>query len=81
MIAVPFPGSNFQFAANQDEYEPIAGYAHGDAERRVSFCFRLSEPELEEIARTRSLWIQVLTFGQPLQPIGLSTQRPADVPA
>lgn len=29
---------------------------------------------------TRTLWISVLTFNQPFQPIGLSTQCPFERP-
>lgn len=81
MIPVRFPESNAVLAVDQDEYEPIAIYAFGDAERRVVFCCRLSDAEIEEIRSTRTLWIQQLTFGRAFQPIALSTQRPNDLPA
>ena len=46
----------------------------------MAMCFRLSPAELEEIARTKTLWVQQLTFGRRFQPIALSTHRPEDLP-
>lgn len=80
MIPVQFPESNAVLARHQGEYEPMAVYTFGDKEGRIACCFRLSDAELEEIARTRTLWVQQLTFGRPFQPIALSTQRPDDMP-
>lgn len=80
MIPVQFPESNAVLARDQGEYEPLPVYAFQDAEGRIAFCCRLSPAELEEIARTRTLWIQQLTFGRAFQPIALSTQRPSDLP-
>ncbi len=80
MISVLFPEANATLAQDQDEYEPIAIYAFGDAEGRIACCFRLSDAEIEEIVRTRTLWVQQLTFNRKFQPIGLSTQRPDDLP-
>ena len=76
MIPAKFPQSNATLAMGQDEYEPLPIYRHPGPEGRVTCCFRLSPAELEEIVRTKTLWIQTLTFGQPFQPIGLSTQTP-----
>lgn len=80
MIPVQFPESNAVLARDQGEYEPLPIYHFGDAEGRIACCFRLSDAEIEEIQSTRTLWVQQLTFGRPFQPIGLSTQRPDDLP-
>ena len=74
MISVRFPEANAVLAANQDEYEPLA--IHRDSQGCVTCCFRLGPAELEEIARTKTLWVQTLTFGRSFQPIALSTQKP-----
>ena len=79
MIPVKFPEANAVLAASQDEYEPLPIHRFAGPDGRVAMCFRLSPAELDEIARTRTLWIQQLTFGQPFQPIALSTQRPDDL--
>lgn len=80
MIPVRFPEANTLLGQEQSEYEPLPCYRFGDREGRVVCCFRLSPAELEEIARTRTIWMQQLTFGMPFQPIALSTQRPSDLP-
>ena len=81
MIPVQFPEANAVLAREQGEYEPMAVHLFPGHERRVACCFRLSDAEIEEIVRTRTLWVQQLTFGRPFQPIALSTQRPDDLPA
>lgn len=80
MIPVQFPESNGTLARDQGEYEPLPIYAFQDEEGRIACCFRLSPAEIEEINRTRTLWVQQLTFGRRFQPIALSTQRPHDLP-
>lgn len=80
MIPVPFPQANGVLAATQDEYEPLPVYQFGDAQGRVAFCCRLSDAEIAQIVRTRSLWVQQLTFGKPFQPMALTTHQPHDLP-
>ena len=80
MIPVQFPESNAILARDQGEYEPMAMHVRpGDAQGTVTCCFRLSDAEIEEMTRTRTLWVQQLTFGRRFQPIGLSCQRPDDL--
>lgn len=78
MIPVRFPEANAVLGMNQSEYEPLPVRRFNDG--RVAMCFRLSPAELEEIARTKTLWVQQMTFGHSFQPIALSTQRPDDLP-
>lgn len=79
MIPVTFPECNVVLAMNQDEYEPLQAYRAPDGQ---TICaFRLSPVELEEIARTKTIWISVLTFNKAFQPIGLTTQCPFERPA
>ena len=74
MIPVTFPECNVVLAMSQDEYDPLQAYRAPDGQ---TICaFRLSPAELEEIAKTRTIWISTLTFNRPFQPIGLSTQCP-----
>jgi hypothetical protein len=80
VIPVQFPEANATLAMGQDQYEPMAVYKFRDAEGRIACCFRLSDLEIAEIMRTRTLWIQQLTFDRAFQPIALSTARPAGLP-
>jgi hypothetical protein len=79
MIPVNFPEANLILGRDQDEYEPLPVHTYGDAQGRMVMCFRLSPAELEELTRTRTLWVQQLTFGRNFAPLALSTQRPADL--
>jgi hypothetical protein len=81
MIPVNFPEANRILAMGQDEYEPLAVYDFNTDDGRVACCFRLSDAEIEELVRTRTIWLQQLTFWKPFTPIALSTQRPGDLPA
>lgn len=81
MIPVQFPEANVVLAFGQDEYEPLAVYHFKEEpSQRMVFCTRLSDEEIEEIVRTRTLWVQQMTFGRGFHPIGLSTQKPDDLP-
>lgn len=69
-----FPECNVVLAMSQDDYEPLQAYRAPDGQ---TICaFRLSPAELHEIADTGTIWISVLTFNRPFQPIGLSTSCP-----
>lgn len=76
MIAVSFPEHTAVLGAAQDEYEPLPVHISNDAERRATMCFRLSDTEIAEIVRTRTVWLTQLTFGRFFQPIALSITKP-----
>lgn len=80
MIATAFPEANCLLAMDQDEYEPLHVHLHYEgSEGKVTCCFRLSDAEVDEIVRTRTLWYSQLTFRNPFQPVLLSTQKPEDM--
>jgi len=79
MIPVKFPESNVTLGANQEQYEPLPVKAYQDKLGRMTCCFRLSDAEVDEIVRTRTIWHTQLTFGDNFQPVQLSTQRPDDL--
>lgn len=77
MIPAPFPEANVLLAMGQEEYEPMHVHLEADTtERCMTACFRLSDAEIDELVRTRTLWIRQLTFGRGYAPIALSTQKP-----
>lgn len=80
MIPIKFPESNATLASDQGEYEPLPVYVFPGLDRRMVFCCRLSDVEVDEIVRTRTIWLQQLTFCSPFQPILLSTEKPDDLP-
>ena len=46
----------------------------------ISFCMKLTESEKANVAETGLIWHTVLTFGQPLQPQQMTTERPERIP-
>lgn len=78
MIPVTFPECNVVLGMSQDDYAPLQAYR--DPDGQTICAFRLSPQELKEIAETGTVWISVLTFNKPFQPIGLSTQCPFQRP-
>lgn len=79
MEPVRFPEVNTIIGKGQPEYVALPAH-RGDAPlMTMTMQFRLSEEELAEVVRTRSIWIQQLTFGGAFQPIGLSVLRPPEL--
>lgn len=80
MIPVSFPQENAVLGYGQDEYQPLPVHLTSSPDGRMTMCFRLSPAEIEEIVRTKTLWVMQLTFGHSFQPIACSTQRPEHLP-
>ncbi len=73
MDAVKFEEVNVVFAEHQEEYNSLP--AHSSEEGVVTTCWKLSKQELEKINQTGVLWIQLMTFNNPLQPIFVSVDK------
>jgi len=69
-----FPQVNVRIAENQDEYETLPAYR--DKSGRVICCFELSEEEKKLVEKTGEIWIDILTFNNPLQPIHPHIESP-----
>lgn len=74
MKAVEFDQVNVRIAENQDEYETLP--AHAGKNGVVVTCFELDEDEQKQVEETGRIYISLMTFGQPLQPIGGSVLNP-----
>lgn len=93
MDPVKFEGHNTIFAEDQPEYIPLPARigimplpgANGelDGAIAVSTCWKLSEEELEQVKKEGVIYLTVLTFGNPLQPIHGSAMPPTlfDIPS
>lgn len=68
-----FPEANVVYGKGQPEYKPLP--AHKTEEGQAVFCFELDEEERKRIAETGEIWISLLTFNQPLQPIFITTNK------
>jgi len=72
-----FKESNIIFAENQPEYLPLPAYKTRDG--MVISCWGLSFFERLRFIFAGKIWLSVLTFNHPLQPLMLSTKKPKDV--
>jgi len=75
---IKFDGVNIVFGANQSEYRPLPAELRGKLKTgEVLTCWQLTPDELKTIAETGQIWLSMLTFGQPLQPVLLSANKPS----
>ena len=74
MKPVEFEEMNVTYAKDQPEYLPLPVYRTVDGE--VTSCWELSQEEIEQVMKTGKIYLTMLTFNQPLQPILLSLMKP-----
>lgn len=77
MQPLNFDGANIVFGANKPEYQPLPAECVGKPEiGQINTCWELSPDELKQIQETGKIWVSILTFGQPLQPVLVSVDKP-----
>ena len=77
MEPIKFDGVNAVFGANQPEYTPLPAECVGNPETgQINTCWELSPEEIKRVQETGKIWLSVLTFGQPLQPVLLTADKP-----
>ena len=74
MRPIPFPEANSTYAKDQPEYLPLPAFREPDG--TVTSCWGLSWRERLQVLLTGRVWVTVLTFNQPLQPLALRTGYP-----
>jgi hypothetical protein len=67
MKPIKFKEQNVIYAEDQPEYLPLPAFK--TKEGNVTCCWNLSLKERIKILFTGNLWLSVLTFNQPLQPL------------
>ena len=77
MKIIKFKGCNVTYAENQPEYLPLP--AHKTIDGTVTSCWGLSFFERLQVALTGRIYLQVLTFNRPLQPVIMSGSQPTQV--
>jgi len=70
MKAIGFPEANIMIAEDQPEYNTLPAHFN-KKDGVVVTCFELTGDEIMAIIKNRKIWVQVLTFGRPLQPFSL----------
>lgn len=74
MKPIEFPEQTCVYAKDQPEYLPLPAYKAADG--TVITCWKMSWPERLLAIATGKVWLRLLTFGSPLQPIVLEAKRP-----
>ena len=74
MEVIKFKECNVTFAENQPEYLPLP--AHKTSDGIITSCWKLSFLERLRVALTGKLYLRILTFNQPLQPLKMSVNNP-----
>ena len=77
MEPMNFKDAKCVYGANQLEYQPLPAQQVGKAATgQIITCWQLSSDELEKVKETGLIWLSVLTFGGPLQPVLLTAEKP-----
>ena len=74
MDIIKFPECNVTYAENQPEYKPLPVLKMEDGE--IVTCWKPSTWERLKILFSGRIWLSVLTFNNPLQPLLLSVNKP-----
>jgi len=74
MDVVYFEGINCIFAEDQPQYRPLP--THRDNENIITSCWRLSFRERIRVLIKGRVYLQLKTFGEPLQPQLMFTINP-----
>jgi hypothetical protein len=70
MKPVEFKEQNVVYAKDQKEYMPLPALIFEDG--TVCTCWKMSWKELFKVILHRKVWVSMLTFNNPLQPLLLS---------
>lgn len=74
MTSIDFEESNIKIAEDQEQYETLIAH-HNKEEGSMTFCFKLNKEEMDEINKTGVIWFKQLTFGKPMNPVSMSTEK------
>jgi hypothetical protein len=74
MNIIKFKECNSTYAENQPEYLDLP--SHKSKKGAVTSCWGLSFKERLKVLFTGKIFLQVLTFNNPLQPVKMSVSKP-----
>ncbi|MEP2447373.1 MAG: hypothetical protein ABJI69_09105 [Balneola sp.] len=74
MKPIEFEQQNTTYAEDQVQYHNLP--SHVDKDGVVTSCWEVTEEDLQEIQSNGKIYISILTFGGPLQPISVSIKNP-----
>jgi hypothetical protein len=76
MKPIDFKQSNVVFAKDQAPYLPLPAYRDDIQGGRIFHCWELTIKERFKVLFTGKLWVNVLNFGKPPQPLKLMVDSP-----
>lgn len=71
-----FPEETVVLGKDQPEYLPLCAHVSDDQTQTVTTCWDLNDVDIAAIIKHRKIWVQQLTFGQPLQPQRVTAFKP-----
>ena len=80
MKPIEFPEVNIRLAEDQPEYETLPVAVLPGNEGNMVACLELTDEELEEIIKTKKIWVSQLTFGNNYHPILISPHKEIVLP-
>jgi len=80
MKPVEFDGQNAVYAKDQPEYLPLPVHRYDDPCGRVTSCWELTFLERIKVLFGGKVWLQLMTFRGPLQPVYLTVKKEEVVP-
>lgn len=73
MKPIDFEGVDIVFGKNQPEYIPLPAKQVND--NTIMTCWELSDEDILLINSSKKIWLGIMTFGKPLQPVLLASSR------
>ena len=77
MKPIKFNGCNCVYAEDQEEYLNLPVHKYNDEQGTVVACWGLNLLERMRVLFTGRVYLSLLTFGKPLSPHLLETEKPA----
>jgi glycerophosphoryl diester phosphodiesterase len=74
MKPVTFDEANITYAEHQPEYLPLPALKIQENKGLVISCWELTDYELDEVKKTKKIYLHQLTFNTPLQPVRILTK-------
>lgn len=76
MNPINFTEAHTVYAPDQPEYRALPAHRSNDASGVATTCWKLSAMERLKLLVTGRVWVQQMTFNDPLQPQLVSADKP-----
>lgn len=73
MKPIDFEGADMVFGKNQPEYMPLPAKQVNN--NTIMTCWELTDEDILLINSSKKIWLGIMTFGKPLQPVLLTASR------